>query len=276
MEKTLTIAGVQLIPTEDREKNIEKASRLMTLAADEGAKVVVLPEMFSTPWFPSTIDESKRELAEPEDGRTVTAVREAADRKDLVVVANVYEADGEDLFNTAFVIGPSGEIIGKYRKVHVPQIPLWEEKAYFKPGDTGFPVFETPYATLGVQVCWDAFFPEGFRILALKGAELICVPTACAYYHSRKKWERALSASAHANGVFVMRVNRTGREERQEFYGRSFCVGPDGEFVGEPSGPSEGVILAELDMRDIPAARNEWMFLKDRRPEHYREILESE
>ena len=118
--------------------------------------------------------------------------------------------------------------------MHIPELPLWEEKAYFKPGDLGFPVFKTPFATIGVQICWDIFFPEGFRILALKGAEIVFAPTASAFYHSHRKWERAIAAASHANGIYIFRVNRTGREEKQEFYGRSFCVGPDGEFTTKP------------------------------------------
>ncbi len=186
----------------------------------------------------------------------------------------IFEKEAGNYFNTAFVIGAKGEIIGRYRKVHVPQIPLWEEKAYFKPGDLGFPVFKTPFAAIGVQICWDVFFPEGFRILALKGAEVIFVPTASAFEHSQRKWERAIMAAAHANGVFILRVNRIGKEERQEFYGRSFCAGPDGEFVNNPSGASPGVVLTELDLGEVTRMRNEWVFLKDRRPEEYKEILE--
>lgn len=274
MEKTLKISGVQLAPTPDTKENTRQAVELVGLAAGEGARIVCLPELFNTPWFPATIDPEYFRYAEPEDGPTITAMREAAAREGVVLVANIFEADGEDRFNTAFVIGSDGDIIGKYRKIHVPQIPLWEEKTYFRPGNLGFEVFDTPFAKIGVLICWDVFFPEGFRILALKGAEVIFCPTAAAFSHSHKKWDRAISAAAHANGVYIMRVNRVGKESRQEFYGRSLCIGPDGELVGKPSGSSVGIVLADIDLSEIARMRNEWVFLKDRRPGDYKEIAE--
>ncbi|MBI5644443.1 MAG: acyltransferase [Deltaproteobacteria bacterium] len=274
MDKKIRIAGVQLASTPDREKNLTRAGMLIDLAVQEGANMISLPQLFSSRWFAHSINQKHFSLAEKEDGRTISFVRESAARNKAVVVAPIFEEDSGDHFNTAFIIGTEGEIIGKYRKIHVPQLPLWEERAYFKPGNLGFPVFKTPFGTVGVQICWDIFFPEGFRILALKGAEVIFAPTASAFYHSHKKWERAISAAAHANGVYVFRVNRTGREEKQEFYGRSFCAGPDGEFVAKPSGTSAGVILADIDLSEVAAMRNEWVFLKDRRPEEYKELLE--
>lgn len=275
MEKKIKIAGIQLAPTAEREKNLSKACALIELACSEGARIVSLPQLFNTRWFPCSIDPENLSLAEKEDGPTVSFLREAALKNGAVLIAPVFEEDSGSRFNTAFVIGDKGEVLGKYRKMHVPQIPLWEERAYFKPGDLGFPVFKTPYAQIGIQLCWDVFFPEGFRILALKGAQVIFAPTASAFLHSQKKWERAVSAAAHANGVFIFRVNRVGKEARQEFYGRSFCVGPDGEFVQKPSGPSEGVVLADIDLGNLAAVRNEWVFLKDRRPGEYKEILEA-
>ncbi len=274
MKKTVKTAGIQLAPSPDREETLGKAGELIELAAREGAQIITLPQLFNVRWFPSSINSKNFSLAETRDGTTISFLRETASRSGVVIVASIFEKEAENYFNTAFVIGAKGEIIGRYRKVHVPQIPLWEEKAYFKPGDLGFPVFKTPFAAIGVQICWDVFFPEGFRILALKGAEVIFVPTASAFEHSQRKWERAIMAAAHANGVFILRVNRIGKEERQEFYGRSFCAGPDGEFVNNPSGASPGVVLTELDLGEVTRMRNEWVFLKDRRPEEYKEILE--
>lgn len=273
MERIVKTAGVQIASTLDREKNLSRAAMLIELAADEGAKIIALPELFHLRWFPHTINQKGFALAETADGRTVTFLRELALKKKAVIVAPVFEADSGDHFNTAFVIGPDGEIIGKYRKMHIPQLPLWEEKAYFKPGDLGFPVFKTPFATIGVQICWDIFFPEGFRILALKGAEIVFAPTASAFYHSHRKWERAIAAASHANGIYIFRVNRTGREEKQEFYGRSFCAGPDGEFTTKPSGASAGIVLADIDLSEIAVNRDEWVFMKDRRPEEYKELV---
>lgn len=274
MKKTIKAAGIQLMAAPEREKNLSKAALLIDLAVQEGARIVALPQLFSSRWFAHSIDNSNLSLAEPGDGPTVSAMREAAAKRGVVVIAPVFEEDGGERYNTAFVIGTYGEIIGKYRKVHVPQIPLWEERAYFKPGNLGFPVFDTPFGRIGVQLCWDIFFPEGFRSLALNGAEMVFAPTASAFEHSHKKWERAISAAAHANGMYIFRVNRVGKEEKQEFYGKSFCARPDGDLVHKPSGQSEGVVLADMDLSEVSRVRNEWVFLKDRRPGEYGALTE--
>ncbi len=273
MTKKLSIAGIQMSSRGTLEENLNKAGELINIAADKGAKIITLPQLFNCPWFPASVDNEHFALAESEDGESITAMREHAAKNKVVLVAPIFEKSGQQYYNTAFVLGEDGTVRGKYRKIHVPGIPLWEERSYFKPGNLGFPVFKTPYATIGVQLCWDVFFPEGFRVLALKGAEVVLAPTASAFIHSAKKWERAISAAAHANGIFIFRVNRVGQESEQDFYGRSFCVRPDGEFLVKPSGASEGIILSELDMNDISTARSSWVFLKDRRPEQYREIV---
>ena len=274
MQKNVKIAGIQIQNAEELKKTLSKTAELVSLAANEGARIITLPQLFNSRWFPAGIDAANFSIAEQEDGPTITFIKELAQKKDTVIIASIFERDGPAHFNAAFVIGNDGQTLGKYRKMHVPQIPLWEEKSYFKPGDIGFPVFKTPFATIGVQLCWDVFFPEGFRLLALQGAEIIFAPTASAFYHSREKWERAISAAAHANGIFIMRVNRVGTEEKQEFYGRSFCVRPDGEYAARPSGASEGVILAEVDLAEISMMRSEWTLLNDRRPEFYAGITE--
>ncbi len=275
MPRKITVAGVQMAPDEDKGLNIDKAAKLARLAAvEKGAKIICLPQLFANRWFPATVDKKYFSLAEASDGETITAMRALAKELKTVLIAPIFERDGDKHYNTAFVIGQDGSVLGKYRKVHVPQIPLWEERAYFSPGDLGFPVIETPFARIGVLLCWDVFFPEAFRSLALSGAEVVFVPSASAFYHSRQKWERAVAAAAHANGFFVFRANRVGSEESQEFYGRSFCAGPDGESVVSPAGSFEGVVLAECDLGVIGAVRNEWVFLKDRRPETYKKLTE--
>lgn len=274
MSGKIKIAGIQMHPVADRGKNLLKASSLIELASGEGAVIAALPQLFNVEWFPHAIDAANFELAEAEDGPTITSVRAAAAKNNIAIVAPIFESFDGAYYNTAFVIGEDGEIIGKYRKVHVPQLPLWEERTYFAPGDTGFPVFKTKSAVIGVQICWDVFFPEGFRILALKGAQVVFAPTASAFVDSHKKWERAICAAAHANGLFVMRVNRVGREAMQEFYGRSFCAGPDGEFAHKPIGASAGIVVTSVDLVEVSSTRNEWVFLKDRRPDAYGELLE--
>lgn len=274
MKNVIKIAGIQMTASEEKDKNISKAALLVDLAVQEGASLVALPQLFNTRWFAHSIDSRNFSLAEKEDGPSITLLRESAAKRGVVIIAPIFEEDNGEYYNTAFVLGVKGEIIGKYRKVHVPQIPLWEERAYFKPGNLGFPVFDTPFGKVGVQLCWDVFFPEGFRALALKGAEIIFAPTASAFEHSHRKWERAIAAAAHANGVFIFRVNRVGKEDKQEFYGKSFCARPDGELVHRPSGSSVGVVLADADLTDVARARNEWVFLKDRRPGEYKELAE--
>ncbi|MBI5588141.1 MAG: acyltransferase [Deltaproteobacteria bacterium] len=274
MKNTIKAAGVQLMAVPEKEKNLSKAVLLIDLAVQEGARIIALPQLFNARWFAHSIDSKNFRVAEREDGPTVSLMRETAAKRGVVIVAPIFEEEDGEYYNTAFVLGVNGEVVGKYRKVHVPQIPLWEERAYFKPGNLGFPVFETPFGKIGVQLCWDIFFPEGFRALALKGAEIILAPTASAFEHSHRKWERAIAAAAHANGVYIFRVNRVGKEDKQEFYGRSFCVRPDGELLHKPSGASAGVVLADMDMTEVARVRNEWVFLKDRRPCEYKDLAE--
>jgi N-carbamoylputrescine amidase len=154
----------------------------------------------------------------------------------------------------------------------VPDIPLWEEKFYFSTGNLGFPVFKTSYGKIGVQISWDNLFPEGSRILALKGADIVFAPTACAF-KSQHIWQTVITANAIANGFFVMRVNRVGSEESHDFYGMSFSADPEGEITGGPTGSSDGILLAEVDNDRIAEIRREWPIIKERRPELYAEVL---
>lgn len=255
-----------------KEENIERAVRLVSLAAERGARIICLPELFHTHWFPKDINRESFGLAEPFDGPTLEAMQPLAREKEAVLICPIFEKEGDDAFyNSATVVDSGGEILGVYRKVHVPQIPLWEERSYFAPGNKGFPVFPTAYGRVGIQICWDNFFPEGTRCLALKGAQIIFSPTAAAFA-SQERWQTMISANAMANGVFILRVNRVGSEEKQDFYGKSFCVGPDGELVGDPSGIKEGIVFADVDFRGITRYRKEYPFLSDRRPEIYKEI----
>jgi len=269
----IKIAGVQMFCSEEKERNVEKAVRLAQIAAEKGAQIICFQELFTAHWFPKEMDRKHFTLAENLKGASIARMREIARTHEIALVCPFFE-EGEEggFYNTAVVIDAGGEILGRYRKIHVPQIPLWEEKYYFAPGNLGFPVFHTKFAAIGIQVCWDNFFPEGSRILALKGAQIIFSPTAAAFA-SQKKWETVISGNAISNGVFVFRVNRVGSEEKQDFYGKSFCVSPEGEMVDRPTGMKEGIGLVEIDLGNIERVRREWSFLKDRRPETYGEIL---
>jgi len=269
----IKVAGVQMFCSEEKDRNVDKAVRLAEIAAEKGAQIICFQELFSTHWFPKEMDRKHFTLAENMKGPSLGRIREVARTHEIAVVCPFFE-EGEEggFYNTAVVFDAGGEILGRYRKIHIPQIPLWEEKYYFAPGNLGFPVFHTKFATIGIQVCWDNFFPEGSRILALKGAQIIFSPTAAAFA-SQKRWETVISGNAISNGVFVFRVNRVGSEEKQDFYGKSFCVSPEGEMVDRPTGMKEGIALVEMDLGDVERVRREWSFFKDRRPETYGEIL---
>jgi len=271
----IRLAGVQISCLEDKERNVEKAARFAQIAVDKGAQIICFQELFTTHWFPKEMNSAHFSLAEEVSGPSVQRMREVARERGVALVCPIFEAEGQKAYyNSAVVIDAGGEILGCYRKVHVPQIPLWEEKYYFAPGNLGFPVFKTQFGVIGVQICWDNFFPEGTRVLALKGAQMIFAPTAAAFA-SQKRWETVISGNAISNGVYIFRVNRVGSEEKQDFYGRSFCVSPEGELLDPPTGMNEGIALIDVDLSQIETVRKEWSFFKDRRPETYEEMIKT-
>ncbi len=265
------IAGIQMACSADREANLRKASELASYAVENGAELLAFQELFSLPWFPREANAAHHALAEELAGPTVSRMREVARSLGVVLVCPFFEKDGSSQYNAAAVIESDGRVLGTYRKTHVPQLPLWEERFYFRPGDSAFPVFETSKGRIGIQLSWDIFFPEGARILALKGAELLLAPTSAAFA-SHPRWEKMICANAIANNVFIFRVNRVGKEESQTFYGKSFCVDPHGEFVAEPAGSGDAVVFANVDFDEVRECRKIWTFLSDRRPETYGEL----
>lgn len=271
----LRIAGIQMACGEEKEGNLERALQLAETALQREAKILCFQECFSTPWFPSTSDMDRFSYSEPIPGEATARVGELTRKYGAVAICPLFEQEMPGVYyNAAAVIGTEGEILGKYRKNHIPQMPHYEEKFYFRPGNLGFPTFTTPFATLGIQICWDNFFPEGSRILALKGAEIIFAPTATSAPTAIPKWEKMIASHAIANGVFVFRINRVGQEGDIPFYGRSFCVNPHGEFLCEPSGQGDGAIFVEIDLGMIREARECWAFFRDRRPELYGELAD--
>lgn len=268
---TVKVAGIQMTCDVERERNLEKAVGLARMAAEHEAKIVCFEQLFSTRWFPREKSSQHFALAEGEDGPTLEALRPIAVETGMTLICPIFERAGEnEYYNTAFVLGPDGAIAGKYRKIHIPELPLWEERHYFQPGNLGFPVFESQGLKFGIQMCWDNFFPEGARRLAVKGADLIFCPNAAAFASTRR-WETVITASAIVNNMYLFRINRVGGEEKQDFYGRSFCVSPEGEMLMPPSGMHDSVIVADIDPDLIHEVRREWRFLQDRRPEVYRE-----
>ena len=267
----IKLAGIQFSCSEEKERNIEKAVKFAQIATERGANLICFQELFTTHWFPREMNKRYFSLAEKMDGPTITRMQRLAGENKVVLVCPIFEIEEDSFYNSAIVIDADGEILGSYRKIHVPQIPLWEERYYFSSGNHGFPVFRTKFAPIGVQICWDNFFPEGPRILALKGAKILFCPTAAAFA-SQRKWETAISSNAVANGVYSFRVNRVGSEEKQDFYGRSFCISPEGELLDKPTGMKDSIALVEIDLKNIDQTRKEWPFLKDRRPETYQQI----
>ncbi len=266
------LAGIQISCGEEKERNVEKAIKFSHIAIERGANIICFQELFTTHWFPKEMNKDHFSLAERIDGPSIMKMQQLAKDNGVALVCPIFEREEGMFYNSAIIIDGGGEILGSYRKVHVPQIPLWEEKYYFSPGNLGFPVFRTKFAVIGIQICWDNFFPEGSRILALKGAEIIFSPTAAAFA-SQKRWETVISSNAITNGVYIYRVNRVGSEEKQDFYGMSFCISPEGELIDKPTGMKEGIALIDIDLKNIQKVRKEWPFFKDRRPEAYKEIL---
>jgi N-carbamoylputrescine amidase len=268
----MKIAGIQFACSTDKDKNVENALRTIDAATTNGANIICFQELYNLQWFPKGRDKEAFSLAENTNGDSVNAIREKARSAEVVVLLPIFEKDGTQFYNSCVVIDERGEIAGVYRKVHVPDIPLWEEKYYFTSGDKGFPVFETGHGKIGIQISWDNLYPEGTRILALKGADIIFAPTACAF-KSQQLWQTVISGNAISNGIFIMRINRVGSEERQDFYGASFCVNPEGELIGGPTGITDSVLLADIDFEYQQHIRREWPLFKERKPGYYREIL---
>ncbi len=270
---SVKLAGIQISCSEEKQRNIEKAIKLAEIAAEKGANIVCFQELFTTHWFPREMNKRYFSLAEKVDGPTITRMQRLGEENRVVLICPIFEVEGESFYNSAVVIDADGKVLGSYRKIHVPQIPLWEERYYFSSGDHGFPVFRTKFAPIGIQICWDNFFPEGSRILALKGAKIIFSPTAAAFA-SQRKWETVISGNSVANGVYIFRVNRVGSEAKQDFYGRSFCISPEGELLDKPTGMKDSIALVEIDLKNIDKVRKEWPFLRDRRPDNYKEVLQ--
>jgi N-carbamoylputrescine amidase len=267
----MKIAGIQFACNHDKESNTEKALKIMDMALNEGARIICFQELFNLHWFPRSRDEKAFPTAEGLTGPSIERLRTKAEQAGAVLLLPFFEKEDSSYYNSCAVID-GGRVAGVYRKIHVPDLSLWEERFYFSTGDKGFPVFETSHGKIGIQICWDNLYPEGTRILAMKGADIIFAPTACAF-KSQHIWQTVISGNAIANGVFIMRVNRVGSEENHDFYGMSFCVNPEGELVGGPTGRSDSVLLADVDFDYLKHVRREWPIMKGRKPEMYGEIL---
>jgi len=267
-------ASTDQTPEQIRDAMIEAHIPLIDQAGKEGVQVLCFQEVFTQPYFCPSQDTKWYGAAEKiPDGPTVTLMREYAKKHNMVIVVPIYEEEIPGVYyNTAAVIDADGSYLGKYRKTHIPQVAGFWEKFFFKPGQSGWPVFDTAYCKLGVYICYDRHFPEGWRALALNGAEYIVNPSATVAGLSQYLWKLEQPASAVANGCFIGAINRPGTEEPWNigrFYGSSYVVNPRGEMLVEASEDKDELVTAVMDMDQVREVRNLWQFFRDRRPETY-------
>ncbi|MCH8836886.1 MAG: acyltransferase [Candidatus Marinimicrobia bacterium] len=258
---------------EIKEAMINKHIPFIEEAASQGVQILCLQEIFSTPYFCPGQDSDWYAAAEPIPGPTVERMQELARKHQMVMIVPIYEKEQPGvLYNTAAVIDADGTLLGKYRKHHIPHTSGFWEKFFFRPGNLGYPVFETRYAKVGVYICYDRHFPEGARALGLNGAEIVYNPSATVAGLSQYLWKLEQPAHAVANGYFMGCINRVGTEkpwDLGQFYGSSYFVDPRGQFVATASEDQDELLIADLDLDLIDEVRSVWQFYRDRRPESY-------
>jgi len=266
------------VPVADiQEAMFQKHLAFIHEAGQKGVQILCLQEIFNGPYFCPSQDPRWYEAAEPVPGPTVERLAPIARQYGMVIVVPLYELAMRGVYyNTAAVIDADGTYLGKYRKQHIPQVAGFWEKFFFKPGDGGYPVFKTRYATIGVYICYDRHFPEGARCLGLNGAEIVFNPSATVAGLSQYLWKIEQPAHAVANGYYVGAINRVGTEAPWnigKFYGHSYFVNPRGQILAEGSEDGDELVIADLDLSLIDQTRNTWQFYRDRRPDAYDEIV---
>ncbi len=278
----VTLGLVQMSCSMRPEDNFAKAVEQISQAARQGAQIVCLQELFRSRYFCQSEDTACFRLAESIPGPTTEVLSKIAAEHEIVLVVPLFEKRAEGLFhNTAVVIDADGTVLGKYRKMHIPDDPLYYEKFYFTPGDLGFPTFQTRYARIAILVCWDQWFPEGARLAALGGAQMLFYPTAIGWHHTEKPqarqaqheaWEIVQRGHAVANGVYVAAVNRVGTEDGLQFWGASFLSDPFGRLLARASQEAEETLVVSCDLDRIDTIRQHWPFLRDRRIDAYENL----
>ncbi|MGC8742479.1 MAG: carbon-nitrogen hydrolase [Verrucomicrobiia bacterium] len=287
--KILKIALIQTSCGEDKNANIGKTLRYAEEAAKNGAKIICTQELFATQYFCQSEDHKYFELAEPiQGGQTVKVFQNFSKKNKVVSIVSLFEKRASGLYhNSAAVIDADGQLIGIYRKMHIPDDPLYYEKFYFTPGDVGYKAFQTKYGKIGVLICWDQWFPEAARLTALQGAEIIFYPTAIGWHPSEKSqfgseqanaWETIQRSHSIANGCFVAACNRVGTEapaggDGIEFWGQSFISDPFGNIISKASNSQEQILTADINLDLVDRTRTHWPFLRDRRIDSYQNLL---
>jgi len=274
MANIVRAAIVQTAWTGDRESMVEKNVQYALQAAEQGAKVMCFQEIFNAPYFCQVQEDVHKDTAELiPDGPTTQRMIALAKETGMVLVVPIYEKEDDGfLYNSAAVIDADGTYLGKYRKTHIPHVAGFWEKFYFRPGNMGYPVFDTAVGKVGVYICYDRHFPEGWRALGLNGAKIVFNPSATSRGLSMYLWNLEQPASAVANEYFIGAINRVGKEEYgdNDFYGSSYFVNPRGQLVGEAaSDTDEELVVRDLDMDMIDEVRKQWAFYRDRRPDAY-------
>ena len=281
--KSFNIGLLQMRMSKSVADNVQRACAMLEKAASQGVEVACLPELFASEYFCQTLDQSYFDLAEAIDGPTVTALSQVAKKTGMAIVASIYEKAAHGLYyNTIVIIENDGATLGRYRKMHIPHDPLFEEKYYFAPGDLGFKSFATKAGNIGTLICWDQWYPEAARLTALQGASVLFYPTAIGWHPAEKAefgeaqvsaWETMQRAHAIANGVYVASVNRIGHEiikgEGIEFFGHSFIADPFGRILAMGSHDKEEILTAMVDPALIEYTRRNWPFFRDRRVDAY-------
>lgn len=290
-ERMVFVASLQFACTDDVETNIRCAERLAREAHSKGAQIVLIQELFEGYYFCQAQREDFFSRAKPREGHpTILRMQKLAKELGIVIPVSFFEEANNAHYNSVVVIDSDGTDLGLYRKSHIPDGPGYQEKFYFNPGDTGFKVFETKYANIGVAICWDQWFPEAARAMALMGAEVLLYPTAIgsepqdASLNSCEHWKRVMQGHAGANVVPLVASNRIGKEiietehgpSEITFYGNSFIAGPTGELVATADAESESVIVASFDLNKIRLKRHSWGIFRDRRPNLYKVLLTSD
>jgi beta-ureidopropionase len=275
-------AVTQVEWTGDKESMIVKHEELARTAAADGVQIIGFQELFYGPYFGAVQDQKYYEYVEPIPGPTTERFQKLAKELKLVIVLPIYEVANEgEYYNTAAVIDADGALLGKYRKHHIPNLPQFWEKFYFRPGNAGYPVFDTAVGRVGVYICYDRHFPEGWRELGLNNAQVVFNPSATKPGLSNRLWELEQPAAAAANQYFIAANNRIGQEtgefgpDAPHFYGSSYFADPRGNFVGEiASTDQEEIVTRDLDFDLISTVRNDWQFYRDRRPESYEKVTQ--
>jgi len=282
--REVTVAATQMACSNETDKNVSNAEKLVRQAASEGAQIILIQELFESQYFCMDQKEELFELSKPfENHPTIKKFSELAKELKVVLPVSFFEKANRAHYNSVAIVDADGSILGKYRKSHIPDGPGYQEKFYFNPGDTGFKVWNTKYAKIGVGICWDQWFPEAARSMVLSGAELLLYPTAIGGepeddgFDSSDMWQRAMIGHSASNQIPVIASNRIGTEKgidiENYFYGRSFVTNHVGDKIAEGSRDKEEVLIGKINLSEAETLRNVWGVFRDRRPELYKGLL---